>query len=66
MESKTEVIDRELERELDNLILLELRQKKNCLRFGAILESSDENIIERIAQALTNYLMGRRKTQRQR
>lgn len=54
--SKTEVMDRELEKELDNGALLKLRQKEFCLRFRAIPDSSDENITERVIPTLSTFL----------
>ncbi|XP_034298758.1 RING finger protein 150 isoform X2 [Pantherophis guttatus] len=48
LKSKTEFINREIERTLDNLVFLELRGKEFCLRFRAISEEHGEDIREKI------------------
>lgn len=51
LNSKTEIVDRELEKELHKRALLKLREELFCLRFRAIPDSSDENIIERVIKS---------------
>lgn len=41
------VIDRELEKVLDNMALLELQKKKFCLRIRAIPEDSAEDCLSK-------------------
>lgn len=44
LERKSEFIDRELERKLNNLAVLEVRKKKLSLRFTALPDNSSEDI----------------------
>lgn len=42
LECKTEVLNRELEREMETLALLKLREKEYCLRFRFLVRTSGE------------------------
>lgn len=54
LESKTELKAKELEKELDSLVLLELRENDFCLRIKEIPEDSGENNREEIIKVLAN------------
>lgn len=49
-------MDKELERHLDSLAPMDLRQKEHCLRLQGIKEESEENTRKRIILLLANFL----------
>lgn len=56
------MIDKQLERELDNLALLELKEKEYCLRFRTLPEDSGEDVREKVIKALADFLDYKRET----
>lgn len=63
-ESKTQIIDKKLERVLDNFAPLELRQKEFCLKLRTIPENS-EKILEKGLLKPYKFIWIRKRTLKQ-
>lgn len=59
LENKAKITNKEIERALDNMALLEQRQEEFCLRLRTVQEELGEDVREKAVESLSNFLNGR-------
>jgi len=56
LDNRVDVLEKEQENELDRIALLELRDKEFCLRLRGVPEAKEENLKDKIIQALLGLI----------